>query len=324
MEAKMSNVEPNRLKNFPVNFLAVLLGLMGYSLALQKAESIIHFPFPIYLFVLYLTLALFAGFLVVYTIKFIKYPTDVQNEFKHPIKVNFYPILAKLFLILSIIFIPLNVQWSKYFWFIGVALQFTFSVVMMYIWISHTKFEIHHLNASWFIPIVGNVIIPIAGSHHGYTEISWFFFSIGLVMWITLFVIVFNRIIFHHPIPDRLIPTSFILFAPPAIAFIAYVKLTGAIDPFARILYYISLFLVIVVFSQVKKYSKLKFYISWWAYTFPTVAFTIATILIYHKTQFAFFYALSYGMIVLLSMIMIYVTYRTIKAVNHLEICIEE
>ncbi len=317
-------MEPNRLKNFPVNFLAVLLGLMGYSLALQKAESIIHFPFSIYLFVLYLTLALFVGFIVVYSIKFIKYPIDVQNEFKHPIKVNFYPILAKLFLILSIIYIPLNTQWSKYFWFIGVALQFTFSVVMMYIWISHSKFEIHHLNASWFIPIVGNVIIPIAGSHHGYMEISWFFFSIGLVMWMTLFIIVFNRIIFHHPIPDRLIPTSFILFAPPAIAFIAYVKLTGVIDPFARILYYISLFLVIVVFSQIKSYSKLKFYISWWAYTFPTVAFTIATILIYHKTQFAFFYVLSYGMIILLSMIMIYVTYRTIKAVNKLEICIEE
>ncbi len=320
----MSDVEPNRLKNFPVNFLAVLLGLMGYSLALQKAESIIHFPFSIYLFVLYLTLALFAGFLVVYLVKIIKYPTAVQDEFKHPIKVNFYPILAKLFLILSIIYIPLNAQWSKYFWFIGVALQFTFSVMMMYIWISHTKFEIHHLNASWFIPIVGNVIIPIAGSHHGYMEISWFFFSIGLVMWITLFIIVFNRIIFHHPIPDRLIPTSFILFAPPAIAFIAYVKLTGAIDPFARILYYISLFLVIVVFSQIKAYSKLKFYISWWAYTFPTVAFTIATILIYHKTEFLFFYVLAYGMIILLSMIMIYVAYRTIKAVNKLEICIEE
>ena len=40
----MSDVEQNRLKNFPVNFLAVLLGLMGYSLALQKAESIIYFP----------------------------------------------------------------------------------------------------------------------------------------------------------------------------------------------------------------------------------------------------------------------------------------
>ena len=262
--------------------------------------------------------------MVIYVSKLIKYPIDVQNEFKNPIKVNFYPILAKLFLILSVIYIPLNTQLSKYFWFIGVILQFIFSVAMMYIWISQTKFEIHHLNASWFIPIVGNVIIPIAGVHHGYFEISWFFFSIGLVMWITLFIIVFNRIIFHHPIPDRLIPTSFILFAPPAIAFIAYVKLTGGIDPFARTLYYISLFLMIVVFSQVKSYSKIKFYISWWAYTFPTVAFTIATILIYHETDFLFFQILSYVMIAILSLIMIYVIYRTVKAVGHHEICIEE
>jgi len=133
-----------------------------------------------------------------------------------------------------------------------------------------------------------------------------------------------NRIIFHHPIPDRLIPTSFILFAPPAIAFIAYVKLTGEIDPFARILYYVSLFLVIVVFSQVKSYSKIKFFISWWAYTFPTVAFTIATILMYHKTGFIFFQLLSYAMVIILSMIMGYVIYRTVKAVSNREICIEE
>jgi tellurite resistance protein len=297
---------------------------MGYSLALQKAEAIIAFPFAVYNLFLYLTLVLFMVFLAFYLAKMIQYPEEVRNEFKHPIKMNFYPILAKLFLILSIICIPLNAQFSKYAWFIGVILQFVFSVVIMYIWIAHTKFEIHHLNPSWFIPIVGNVIIPIAGSHHGYMEVSWFFFSIGLVMWITLFIIVFNRIIFHHPLPDRLIPTSFILFAPPAIAFIAYVKLVGEIDPFAKILYYISLFLVIVVFSQVKSYSKIKFYISWWAYTFPTVAFTIATILMYHETGLLIFQLLAYAMMLILSIIMVYVIYRTFKAVRNHEICIEE
>lgn len=320
----MPEEKTSRLKHFPVNFLAVLLGLMGYSLALQKAEGFIAFPFSVYRFFLYGTIALSFGFLIIYLIKIFAFPDEVLKEIRHPIKVNFYPIAAKLLLIASIIYIPINPQLSKYLWFIGVILQFSFSVIMMYFWVSPKTFEIHHLNASWFIPIVGNVIIPIAGAHHGFVEVSWFFFSIGLVMWITLFIIVFNRIIFHHPMPDRLIPTSFILFAPPAIAFIAYVKLTGGIDPFAKILYYIALFLVIVVFSQVKAYSKIKFYISWWAYTFPTVAFTIATFLMYHQTKWPFFQILSDIMIIVLSLIMIYVIYRTIKAIIQHEICIEE
>jgi len=320
----MSSPEHNRLKNFPVNFLAVLLGLMGYSLALQKAEHALHFPVSVYTPFLYVTLALFADFIVIYASKCIKYPQEVRNEFNHPIKINFYPILAKLFLILGIIYLPLNMQLSKYFWMTGALLQLCFSVIIMSIWIRHTKFEIHHLNPAWFIPIVGNVLVPIAGSQHGFTEISWFFFSIGIVMWITLFIIVFNRIIFHHPLPNKLVPTFFILFAPPAIAFIAYVNLTGSIDPFARVLYYTAFFLFIIVFSQFNLYSKIQFYISWWAYTFPTVAFTVATMLMLHKTGFLFFQIVSYCLIILLTLIMVYVTYRTLKAIKHIEICIEE
>ncbi|MEC9492512.1 SLAC1 anion channel family protein [Flexistipes sp.] len=320
----MSENSNSRLGNFPINFLAVLLGLMGYSLALQKSEHIFDFGFPLYKPFLYFTILLFVFFLVVYAIKCLKYPEEVKNEFNHPIKINFYPILAKLFLILAIIYYPLNTGLSKYFWFVGALLQIISSVVIMYIWIRHTKFEFHHLNPAWFIPIVGNVLVPIAGSQHGFIEISWFFFSIGLVMWIALFIIVFNRIIFHNPLPDKLIPTFFILYAPPAIAFIAYVNITGALDGFARVLYYISFFLVIVVFTQVKVYSKIKFYISWWAYTFPTVAFTVATILMYHKTHIFFFNVLAIIMLLILTLIIIYVSYRTVKAVRRKEICIQE
>ena len=45
---------------------------MGYSLALQKAESIIDFPFHIYFPFLYFTIFLFIGFLVLYIAKFIE------------------------------------------------------------------------------------------------------------------------------------------------------------------------------------------------------------------------------------------------------------
>ena len=37
------------------------------------------------------------------------------------------------------------------------------------------------------------------------------------------------------PLPERLLPTVFILIAPPAVGFIAYVRLTGGVDVFAQI-----------------------------------------------------------------------------------------
>jgi len=313
----------NRLKNFSISFLAIPLGLIGYTLALQKAEHILKIA-HCYNYFLYFTISVFIAISIIYLIKIINYPEEFKKEFNHPVKLNFFPILAKIFLIASIIFLAINMKASKGLWIVGAIMQFSFSIIILSIWFRHSKFEYHHLNPSWFIPIVGNVIAPIAGIQHGFVELSWFFFSIGLVMWITLFIIVFNRIIFHDPIPEKLIPTFFILFAPPAIAFIAYVKMVGIIDPFARILFYISLFLLIFIFAQAKMFSKIRFYLSWWAYSFPMSAITIATMLMYHKTEYLFFKILSSILLIVLTMIVSYLGYRTTKAIINKELCVDE
>jgi len=320
----MSKIKLNRLKNFPISFLAVVLGLAGFTLALQRSEIIFNLQFHIYNYFLYFTLTVFLLVSLIYIVKLFKFPGEVKKEFNHSIKINFFPILAKVLLILSIIYLSINMQVSRWFWIIGVAFQFIFSIAILSFWIKHSKFEFHHLNPAWFIPIVGFVIIPIAGIKHGFVELSWFFFSVGLIMWITLFVIVFNRIIFHNPIADHLIPTFFILFAPPAIAFISYVKLVGSVDSFAKILYYFSLFLLILVFAQAKMFSKIKFYLSWWAYSFPMAAITIATMLIYHETKNLFFKALSFVFLAVLFIIIVYLTFKTSKSILLKEICIEE
>lgn len=44
-----------------------------------------------------------------------------------------------------------------------------------------------------------------------------------------MFILIMNRIIFHNPMPQKLIPTLVILMAPPAIAFMSYTKLVGGI-----------------------------------------------------------------------------------------------
>jgi len=100
---------------------------------------------------------------------------------------------------LSIATIEMNEALSKYLWLFGTGLHFLFTLKIISIWIHHTHFEIKHMNPAWFIPAVGNILVPISGIKHFSPEISWFSFSIGLFFWIILLVIFFNRIIFHHP-----------------------------------------------------------------------------------------------------------------------------
>ena len=320
----MADTGINRLKHFSISFLAIALGLVGFTLALKKGETILGLPFQVHNYLLYFTILVFIIITGLYFIKLIKFPDEVKKEIAHPVKINFFPIFAKIFLILSLIYLDVNLLLARDLWIIGVALQFIFSIVIMSVWMRHSKFEVHHLNPSWFIPIVGNVIIPIAGVELGFIELSWFFFSIGFIMWAVLFTLVFNRIIFHSPIADKLMPTLFILFAPPAIAFIAYVKLTGAIDSFAKVLYYISIFLLLLIFAQVKLFSKIKFYLSWWAYSFPMAAITIATLLMYHETKIQFFGMLSSLFIAILSLIILYLSYKTIRTVANKGFCIPD
>jgi len=194
----------------------------------------------------------------------------------------------------------------------------------MSVWIRQNKFNINHINPSWFIPIVGSLIIPIAGIKHGFVELSWFFFSVGLIWWLVLFVIVVNRMIFHNPIPNKLIPTLFILFAPPAIGFISFVKIVGELTPFANILYYFSVFMFFLITCQIKMFSRLKFYLSWWAYSFPVVALNVATILMFNQTGYLGFKIFSFILFILLCLILILLIIKTIKGIKRKELCVEE
>ncbi len=314
----------NRLKNFSISFLGICLGLIGFTLAWQKAEIILKLPILISNYLLYFTLFIIIVVLFIYLLKIIKYPEDVRKEFNHPIKLNFYPILAKLFLIISIIYLGINMSVSKYMWWTGVILQFAFTIIIMSVWIRHEKFEIHHLNASWFIPVVGCIIIPIAGVKHFSPELSWFFFSIGFFLWLILTTLVFNRIIFHHPIQEKLVPTMFILFAPPAIGFIALTKLLGGLNPFGNILYYFGAFLFILVMFQAKIFLKLKFNLPWWAYSFPLDALTIATLLMYHESGLVFFKIASWILFIFLNLVILTLVIKTIIAIKNKELCIDE
>ncbi len=317
-------VDLSRLRNFPISFLAIALGLIGFTLAWQKAEQILELPFMVSGYLLYFSIIVILVIFIIYLLKLAKYPLEVKKEFNHPIKLNFYPIIAKLFLIVSIIYLGLNLTISKYAWWMGVTIQFIFTIIIMSSWIKHDKFEIRHINPSWFIPVVGSILIPIAGIKHFSPELSWFFFSIGIFWWLILFTLVMHRVIFHQAIDDKLIPTFFILFAPPVIGFIALTKLLGGLTPIGNLLYYFGLFLFILILFQYKLFSKIKFYLSWWAYSFPIDALAIGTFLMYHETKLEFFKIASWGIFLFLNLVVLLLVIKTIRAIKRKEICIEE
>lgn len=314
----------DRIRNFPISFFAAILGLGGFAIALLKAEQILGLPIGIGLIVGYLTGIIFLAMAAAYLTKLLRDPSTVVAEFQHPIKLNFFPTTSISLLLLSIVFLEAHTPFSQWLWYLGTGIQFVWTVAVMGRWMHHPGYRIAHLNPAWFIPVVGNILVPIAGVEHASIEISWFFFAIGLVFWLILFTISMYRIFFHEPLPQKLVPTFFILIAPPAIGFLSYLKLTESFDPFARILYAIALFLLVLIGSQWQIFRNVPFFLSCWAYSFPTAAITIASMALFQETDWPFAELISLILLSGLTALMAFLIVRTVKGIRQGEFCVEE
>ncbi|OSM04788.1 putative C4-dicarboxylate transporter/malic acid transport protein [Magnetofaba australis IT-1] len=307
----------------PISFFAVVMGLCGLTLAWTKGEHVLGLPFVSPMLAA-LVAAVFLTLAALFLVKLVRHADAVRDELHHPIKLSFFPTLSISMLLFAVVVLELAPRLSHGLWLVGAGLHLGFTLYVLGAWINHEHFQIQHMNPSWFIPVVGNIIVPVAGVAHGYTEISWFFFSIGLLFWLVLKAVVFYRLIFHPPLPGKLTPTLFILIAPPAVGFISYLKLTGSLDPFARILYYAGLFLTLLLLTQARRFARLQFFLSWWAYSFPLAAITIATMALYERLHTPALMALSWGLLGLLCVVIAGLSWRTLLAVRRREICVAD
>ena len=248
----------------------------------------------------------------------------MKKEIKHPVRVNFFAAISISMLLLSTVFHEYeNIAFPLFV--IGAGLQTFFTFYTITYWLNK-NIELAHSNPAWFIPVVGNIIVPIAGDGFADIYLLDFFFSLGIFFWIILTAILFNRIIFHGMLVQKFLPTLAIFIAPPSVGMLSYLKLQGAYDMFAVILFNVALTFGLILLALIKNFYKIKFFISWWAFTFPMAALTMAIITVYEKTSFEYltFKLLGYASLIMTSILILIVLIRTIIAIKNKEICVNE
>ncbi len=307
----------NRLEHFPVAFFSAAMGLMGTSLAVEAAGfATLGHGIATFAVLVFATQAVF------YIIKAARYPAAVAAEWNHPIKLAFFPAISISLLLGAIALRDTTPGLAAIIWGIGAVGQAVLTLAIVTSWISHRGFGVGQMSPAWFIPAVGNVIAPIAGVSLGFVAASWYFFSIGLLFWIMLLTLVFNRLVFHDPLPGKLRPTLTILIAPPAVAFLAWLQLNGGmLDPLARILYNLGLFFTGLVLLQARGLLRLPFALSFWALSFPIAAMTIASFRYGALSGVTVVTMIGWVLLLMLSAIIAGLLWRTGLAVIRGEIC---
>lgn len=316
-----ANQEPNRLRDFPVSFFATVMGLSGLTLAVRRFEKVHELGHQASVILFVLTTALFLFLAAIYLRKCITHPQAVAEEWTHPVRISFFPAISISLILLATAAHGIHDGLSFILWLAGAAAHLGMTLSVMTAWINHSRFEIAHSNPAWFIPVVGNVLVPIVGVQHAPADISWFFFTIGILFWIVLLTIIINRLFFHSPLPGKLVPTLAILLAPPSVGFVSWVALTGNIDSTARLLYFAAVFFFLLLLAQLPKFAKLGFALSWWAYSFPLAAFTIATFLMGQGSGTVFYLWLGDSLLGLLCLVISGLVLRTLTAIKNGDIC---
>jgi tellurite resistance protein len=265
------------LAHLPVSVFATVMGLGGTALAWQRAaDTFTMSPLPGRILA-WIALTAFAITGTAYATKAVRHPAAVRREWRHPVMLAFTATIPVSAIILAAALLDVSRPLSAGLWWAGSSAQLALTLHVLRTWIADPRFEPGHVHPAWFIPIVGNLVVPLAGTTHAPPELSWFFFAVGLGYWLALLPIILNRLFLHEPLPPPLTPTLAILIAPPAVAYLSWLHLgAAAIDPAARILLHLATFQALLLTVQAGRLRRLPFALSAWAYTFPLAALTAA------------------------------------------------
>lgn len=311
---------PNRLEHFPISFFGMSMGLFGLTLAL-RAAGLAAVAGPVG----WIAVAVFAALLLALAAKAVLHWPALKAEWHHPVRLAFFPAVSISMLLMAAFLREEAPGLAQGAWILGAAVQAVLTLVVISAWISARAFGPQQLSPAWFIPAVGNVVAPLAGVPLGFLELSWYFFAVGLVFWIVLLTLVFNRLIFHEPLPGKLRPTLVILVAPPAVGFLAWVQLQGgAVDDMARVLINAGYFFAALVAIQVPALLKLPFALSFWALSFPLAALTTASFRFAALTGSAVHRGLGLVLLAGLMVTILALILRTLRAAAAHEICVPE
>ena len=274
----VSAVEKPLLARLSISMFSMVMGIGGLANAWAAAHRVFGLPLLISQVLLFIAVMCFVALVLLHLAKLRFCFAEVVEEFAHPVRSSFFPAVSVATIVLSIGVRAYSTQLAEVLWWTGASMHLAFAVTLIRRWILHAQDETV-LTPAWFIPVVGNILVPVGGVPLGHVEISWFFFSIGLIFWLSFFTIVLHRVLFVPVMSQRSMPTLFILLAPPSIGLSAYLAFTGGqAGALGDMFYCLALFIAILLASLGRHLAHGPFFMSWWAMTFPADGWAGATL----------------------------------------------
>jgi tellurite resistance protein len=268
------------LKYLYPGWFACVMGLSGLALAWHAAQPLLGAMAGALALVAgavaaaaFVALALASGWRV------LRHPQAWAADLRHPVRHAFVAALPISMLLLATVGVALFGPGPALggLWGLGAIGQLGVTLWVLARWWRPGGLVWAGLTPALFIPVVGNVLLPLAGLPLGQGAWAAAQFGIGLLFWPVVLVLVIVRLAQVGPWPERMAPLAFIVIAPPAVIGLVALQF-GAPPPLVWMLWGMAAFSALWAGALLRRIAQLPFGLPHWGLSFPLAALTALTL----------------------------------------------
>ena len=287
----MNMPHPTPLKFLFPGWYATVMGLTGLSLAFHRAVPVMgEMAGAVGLVVGALAALAFALLALGTALRVQRYPEAWAEDCRHPVRHTFIATLPISIMLLATVAVAAGLRegWVGALWGAGALAQLAVTAWVLSRWFKGNGpggLQWASATPALFIPIVGNVLAPLAGVPLGFEAWSAAQFGVGLLFWPVVQVLLVVRMATQGLWPERLMPATFIFVAPPAVVGLSALQL-GAPVLVGWALWGMALFTLAWVATLSRRIASMPFGLPHWGMSFPLAAMAALTLRLAAPTGF--------------------------------------
>ena len=276
-----SNAPP--LKFLSPAWFSMVMGLCGLALAWHAAAPLMGEMADAVALVIGLLATLLFGVLAVASLlRLQRHPEAWQEDRNHPVRHTFMATMPISLMLLATVSVALLGAGpvAELLWWLGSLGQLGVTLWLLSRWWNGNKaggLQWAAVTPPLIVPVVGNVLAPLAGVALGRPEWAAAQFGIGLMFWPVVLALLVVRIAVQGLWPERLLPSTFIFIAPPAVIGLSLLQL-GAPLPLAWAMWGMALFAFLWAGRLMSRIIAVPFGVVHWGLSFPLAAFAGLTL----------------------------------------------